>query len=84
MKHTITYTYTEPELSGPLVVDLSHHVNAARLKHPLFPKSRTGKALVLLEEVGEVLWAAAFQGPHRVREELMDVAAVIVRWYEGD
>ena len=77
-------TSNELRAHSSTVLSIHDAVIHARVKHPVFPVTRTGKAMVLLEEVGEVLWAAAFQGPHRLREELMDVAAVIVRWYEGD
>lgn len=59
-------------------------VEHAREKHPNFRRTTRGKLAVLLEEVWEVVWAALFQGPQRTREELMDVAAVVVRWWEGD
>ena len=60
------------------------HLSSARAKHPRFPRSFVGKALVLLEEVFELLWAMAFESSKRVREESGDVAAVIVRIVEGD
>ncbi len=59
-------------------------VTRARLKHPNFKRTTMGKVCVLLEEVGELLWALAFQGTARAKEEMMDCVAVLVRWHAGD
>jgi len=61
------------------------HVHHARAKHPGFRKTRLGAAYVLLSEVRELLWAVFWErDPARVREEALDVIAVLVRWIEGD
>ena len=77
-------TSNELRAHSSTVLSIHDAVIRARVKHPVFPETRTGKAMVLLEEVVEVLWAAARQGPERTRQELMDVCAVCVRWYEGE
>ena len=61
------------------------HAHHARSKHPGFRKTRLGAARVLLSEVRELLWAVfGERDPARVREEALDVIAVLVRWIEGD
>ncbi len=69
-------------------IDTTERIHAAvehaRKKHPGFRRTTFGKIAILLEEVWEVVLAALFESPQRTREELMDVAAVVVRWWEGD
>jgi len=59
-------------------------VHNARCKHPKFKKTTAGKLCVLLEEVAELAFALVFQGPDRAKAEMMDIVAVLVRWWEGD
>ena len=64
---------------------ISAHVAHARIKHPIFARSRWQATRVLLSEVGEFLWAVFWErDPVRIREEGFDVIAVFVRWIEGD
>lgn len=67
------------------VIDRSiGHVDHARRKHPGFVKSRFSLACVLLEEVGEFLWAVFRGDKKEAREEALDVVAVLFRYIEGD
>ena len=62
------------------------HVDHARTKHP-WPRGASNlyKTRVLLSEVREFLWAVFVERDAvRVREEALDVVAVLVRWIEGD
>lgn len=73
-----------PVLSHHTWQEIVAHVNHARTKHEVFPKSNPGKAAVLIEEVWELLKAMAFEGPERTRQEAMDVIAVCIRIFEGE
>lgn len=55
-------------------------LKAAREKHPGGPDGLRS----LMEEVGEVANAIRRETPERVREELLDVAVVALRWYLGE
>lgn len=73
---------------GPRIVTrtgISAHVAHARIKHPHFAASRGQATCVLLSEVREFLWAVFWERDReRIREEALDVIAVLVRWIEGD
>ena len=62
------------------------HTCHARLKHYWKPGVSTWyKCRVLLSEVREFLWAVFWErDPKRVREEALDIVAVLIRWIEGD
>ena len=65
--------------------EIAEHVYHARTKHPVFARSRWQALRVLFSEVWEFLWAVFWErDPVRIREEALDVIAVLVRWIEGD
>lgn len=57
-------------------------LNHARVKHPRPWRGQIHALLVLLEEVGEVVWALIRRDRANLREELAQVAAVCWRWLE--
>lgn len=60
-------------------------VYLARYKHPVFARSWWGRFAVLLEEVGELIWAVVWERkPERIRAEALDCIAVLVRIVEGE
>ena len=64
---------------------ISIAVLLARNKHPVFPRSWWARFAVLLEEVGELIWAVVWErDPQRIRAEALDCIAVLVRILEGD
>jgi len=56
------------------------HVKRAREKHPILGDPWPA----LMEEIGEVAKAINDNDPDNIPKELMDTAAVIIRWLEGD
>ena len=65
--------------------DISAAVEHARRKHPVFGRTWRVKLAVLLEEVGELIWAVVWErDPQRIRAEALDCIAVLVRIVEGD
>ena len=65
--------------------DIVGAVAHARRKHPAFPRSWWGRFAVLFEEVGELIWAVAWERkPERIRAEALDCIAVLVRIMEGE
>ncbi|MDL2267159.1 hypothetical protein LJC46_04130 [Desulfovibrio sp. OttesenSCG-928-G15] len=65
---------------------IHEHVEHARLKHPwAVGVSNWYKSRVLLSEVREFFWAVFWERDAvRIREEALDVIAVLIRWIEGD
>lgn len=65
--------------------DINAAVEHARCKHPVFPRSWWRRFAVLLEEVGELIWAVVWErDPQRIKAEALDCIAVLVRIVEGD
>lgn len=73
----------DPELVMPfgnMMVHLAATMVRARVKHPNGPEGMRS----LASEVGEVATAELRETPERVREELLDVAVVALRWWNGE
>jgi hypothetical protein len=66
-----------PDLLLTTLVALAAGIATARRKHPEGPDGMR----CLAEEVGEVASALRRETPARVREELLDVAVVAIRWH---
>lgn len=64
----------------PALVRLAGRVVTARMKHP----GGADGVRALVEEVGEVASAMRRESPERVRDELLDVAAVAIRMWLGE
>ena len=52
--------------------------------HPFFPSKDFEKLSILLEEVGEVAKALNEKDEENLKEELIQVAAVCMRWLESE
>ena len=60
-------------------------VDAARTRHPFFSSSKNQALALLMEEVGEVARAVNDQEEDsRIKEELLHVITVCIRWIEND
>lgn len=69
----------------PLTDDIKDAVNRARNKHPKFCRNKLHLMCVLIEEVVEFLWAFfVTRKPRRMKEEALDIIAVLVRVLKGD
>lgn len=67
-----------------LLVALSERLIHAREKHPEFAKSDVGAWNVINDEVNELLRAVWYESPERMQDELLDVLATSVRFYNGE
>lgn len=64
---------------------IEQSLDAARTRHPFFSSNKNQALALLMEEVGEVARAVNdSEGNNRIKEELLDVITVCIRWIEND
>lgn len=64
---------------------IEQSLDAARTRHPFFASNENHALVLLMEEVGEVARAVNdSEGNDRIKEELLHVITVCIRWIEND
>lgn len=67
-----------------LLVALAERLAHARTRHPVFAVGMPEAWVVVHDEMHEVAMAIANETPERVQDELLDVLATAVRFYNGE
>lgn len=63
---------------------LAARLDHAREKHPVFAKSEMDAAFVISDEMCELFDAISAEGPARIVDEALDVAATAMRLVMGE
>lgn len=79
---TIKITTDSPQ-TACLLMEINMEVERAEKKHPMWPEDNAGRALIILEEAGEIA-KAINDGDHgNLRTEIIQTAATCIRFLKA-